>query len=116
MRLLQRNSPCGSLRGSLQAKACPLRFILSLAVQQGLGVECASHGECLSALEAGCDPSLVVFDSPAKTREEIRWALEMGITLNADNLSELERVDEALKLKVSGSKFRWGFHKRLVLL
>ena len=79
---------------ALAAKGCPLRFILRLAVSHGLGVECASWGECVGALSAGCPPSKIVFDSPAKTREELRWALESGVVVNCDNLAELERVDE----------------------
>ncbi|GMH52058.1 hypothetical protein TrST_g4215 [Triparma strigata] len=81
---------------ALAAKACPLPFVLEEAVSHGLGVECASFGECACALAASCDADKIVFDSPAKTHAELVWALEHGITINADNLDELERIDSIL--------------------
>mmetsp|Transcript_28971 Transcript_28971/g.96463 ORF Transcript_28971/g.96463 Transcript_28971/m.96463 type:complete len:477 (+) Transcript_28971:124-1554(+) len=47
----------------------------------GFGAECASIGE-------------VIYDSPAKTAAEIRYALERGLHLNIDNFQELEVVAE----------------------
>jgi diaminopimelate decarboxylase len=41
-------------------------------------------------------PEKIVYDSPAKTVEEIRTVLERGIHLNADSLQELERIDRTL--------------------
>ena len=45
-----------------------------------------------------------MFDSPAKTREEIEWALQEGVTLNADNLAELERIDSLQKSRATPSE------------
>jgi diaminopimelate decarboxylase len=39
----------------------------------------------------------VVFDSPAKTRSEIRLALQRGYHLNVDNFSELEEVSSVIR-------------------
>ena len=78
---------------ALSVKTAPLAFMVREAVAAGLGVECASFGECASALALGCKPEHVLFDSPAKTVPELRWALEVGITVNADNLVELERIE-----------------------
>jgi diaminopimelate decarboxylase len=39
----------------------------------------ASLGELAQALRVGFDPSKVVFDSPAKTRAELAYALEAGV-------------------------------------
>ncbi|MGW3521050.1 diaminopimelate decarboxylase [Streptomyces hydrogenans] len=74
-------------------KASSLVPVLRLLADQGMGCEVASPGELRLALDAGCDPTRIVLDSPAKTREEIAEALSLGIALNADNLDELDRID-----------------------
>ncbi|GKQ34957.1 diaminopimelate decarboxylase [Streptomyces sp. A012304] len=75
------------------AKACPLVPVLRLLRDAGMGCEVASPGELWLALDAGFDPARIVLDSPAKTRQEIREALALGVAVNADNLDELERID-----------------------
>ena len=75
------------------AKAGCLEGILSLVRAAGMGCEVASPGELAQAEAAGFAPGQIVFDSPAKTRGEIRTALLRGMTLNIDNFQELERVD-----------------------
>jgi diaminopimelate decarboxylase len=75
-------------------KANPLTALLRRLVDQGAGLEAASAGELQVALDAGCPPDRVVFDSPAKTRSELRRALDLGVTINADNLAEVERIAE----------------------
>jgi len=39
----------------------------------------------------------VVFDSPCKTKADIKTAIEAGIIMNLDNEHEAEMVDELLK-------------------
>ncbi|MFH9364524.1 diaminopimelate decarboxylase [Streptomyces anulatus] len=75
------------------AKACSLVPVLRLLADCGMGCEVASPGELRLAVEAGFAPSRVVLDSPAKTREEIRLALALGVAVNADSLDELRRID-----------------------
>ncbi|MFI5480844.1 diaminopimelate decarboxylase [Streptomyces rubiginosohelvolus] len=75
------------------AKACSLIPVLRLLADCGMGCEVASPGELRLALEAGFPASRVVLDSPAKTREEIRLALALGVAVNADSLGELRRID-----------------------
>ena len=78
---------------ALAVKSAPMAFVVDEALAAGLGCECASFGEAAHALARGCNPASVVFDSPAKTVAELRWALEVGIAVNADSLAELERID-----------------------
>lgn len=42
-------------------------------------------------------PSKIVFDSPAKTSQEIQYALQNQVLVNADNLEELDRIDKILQ-------------------
>lgn len=73
-------------------KANPVLEILRPLVAVGLGLEAASWEEVELARAAGCPPARIVFDSPAKTRSELRRALALGVRLNLDNESELARV------------------------
>lgn len=75
-------------------KANPLVGVLRRAVALGYGLEAASIEEVHVALAAGCAPERIVFDSPAKTLDELRFCLERGVYLNADNFEELTRIVE----------------------
>ncbi|MFE6715504.1 diaminopimelate decarboxylase [Streptomyces sp. NPDC057695] len=74
-------------------KACPLVPVLRLLHEAGLGAEVASPGELALARAAGIPAARTVLDSPAKTPDELRQALALGIAVNADNLQELARLD-----------------------
>lgn len=76
-------------------KANPVLEILREIVRAGAGLEAASIEEVRLALAADCPPERVVFDSPAKTVDEIKQALGWGVYLNADNLDELDRIAAA---------------------
>lgn len=75
-------------------KANPLVEVLRACVDAGAGLEAASIEEVHLALAAGCPPERVVFDSPAKTVDELALALALGVVINADNLAELARIAE----------------------
>lgn len=70
--------------------------VLDLAVRSGTALETASIAEfeaARRALErAKFDTSRIVFDSPAKTLQELRIAVYSQCFLNVDNFQELERV------------------------
>lgn len=74
-------------------KATPLVAVLRLLAEQGIGAEVAGPGELALARAAGVRPGHTVLDSPAKTTAELREALALGVTLNADNPQELDRID-----------------------
>lgn len=84
-------------RHTLAVKSAPIRFVLEAALEHGLGLECASYDECLLAMQAGCAPSKIVFNSPCKTKLEMTWAIKTGVNLNLDNFEELECVNEILE-------------------
>ncbi|NCA84665.1 MAG: diaminopimelate decarboxylase [Clostridia bacterium] len=81
---------------AIAVKAMPLPSVLEKINRQGVGLEAASLPELVLALKAGVSPDKVVFDSPVKTREEIRFALQNHVRLNADSLDEVARIAEIL--------------------
>jgi len=76
-------------------KSNPLAWAMRESVSQGLGLECASLNEVMHSLRSGAPAEHVIFDSPCKTRADIKICLELGVHINCDNLDELERVIEA---------------------
>ncbi len=79
---------------AVACKAVPLLPLLRFFAEAGAGCEVASPGELELALSAGFPPETIVFDSPAKTMSELRRALALGISVNADSWEELARLDE----------------------
>lgn len=73
-------------------KANPLFSVLKLISKTGFGAEAASLPELYLAQKAGFVSRNIVFDSPAKTFEELEYALRSGIHINADSLTELRRI------------------------
>src|SRR5690606_12959851 len=74
-------------------KATPLVPVLRLLYEEGIGAEVASPGELALARAAGVPARHTVLDSPAKTPDELRRALSLGIAVNVDNPQELARLD-----------------------
>lgn len=87
---------------AIAVKANPLVSVLEVLVEAGAGLECASIEEVELCLAAGCDPARIVFDSPAKTIEEIEFALAKGLHLNLDNFDELARVNTLSGVGIRG--------------
>ena len=68
--------------------------ILEVIREYGLGIDCASGNEVRCAIEAGFDPSLIVYAGVGKRDHEIRYAIEQGIfAINCESIEELEVVD-----------------------
>ncbi|MCZ9343780.1 diaminopimelate decarboxylase, partial [Streptomyces sp. TRM76130] len=61
------------------------------------GAEVASPGELALARAAGVPAERTVLDSPAKTPQELREALALGVAVNADSPQELHRLDGLLR-------------------
>ena len=82
---------------AIAVKSNPLIKILEYYRELGTGLETASLPELFIAEKVGIQVSKIVFDSPSKTREEILYALKLGVHLNIDSFSELKRVSNLLK-------------------
>lgn len=69
--------------------------ILKMMNQLGLGADVVSFGEMKKCLDAGFSAQKVIFSGVAKTKEEIRGALNAGIKqINVESVSELKRISE----------------------
>ncbi len=88
---------------AIATKTNPLTKILARIKEMEVGMEVASLPELYLAEKAGFPPEMIVFDSPSKTKEEIEYALKLGVYLNADSFTELDRIDDILKTLKSTS-------------
>jgi diaminopimelate decarboxylase len=77
--------------------------VLSLLARAGAGFDIVSGGELYRVLQAGGDPSRVVFSGVGKTAGEIQLALANGIgNFNCESEAELAEIDAiAEKLNVT---------------
>jgi diaminopimelate decarboxylase len=68
--------------------------ILALLAKAGAGFDIVSGGELFRVLQAGGNPSKVVFSGVGKTADEVEYALESGIhSFNCESDAELELID-----------------------
>lgn len=75
-------------------KANSTLAILSLLAKAGSGFDIVSGGELYRVLQAGGDPSRVVFSGVGKTAAEIEYALNEGIhSFNCESEAELALID-----------------------
>ncbi len=76
--------------------------VLECIVGKGFGLEAASFEEVQLAAKAGCPNEKIIFDSPVKTREEIKKcdSLFSGMYLNVNCISELERLSDTENLNI----------------
>ena len=68
--------------------------VLSVLARLGSGFDIVSQGELCRVIEAGGDPTKVVFSGVGKTSAEIRFALEQNIMcFNVESDAELDRIN-----------------------
>jgi len=77
---------------AIAMKANPLDEVLKFFRSYDLGVEVASSAEMYIASANDFPSQSVVYNSPAKTRREIVYALEHGYHINVDSFDELDRI------------------------
>ena len=80
---------------SYAIKANYLGRILSIAQTREIGVEAMSLFEMKLAERAGFSWDKIIFNGPAKTEEELHYAITKGIEyINVDSLNELEIIGQ----------------------
>ncbi len=75
--------------------------VLRTLAALGAGFDIVSAGELYRVIQAGGDPSLVVFSGVGKTRDEVEYALEQGIhSFNCESEAELALISSlAVRLR-----------------
>ncbi|GGI88200.1 diaminopimelate decarboxylase [Shewanella gelidii] len=69
--------------------------VLNVLARLGSGFDIVSGGELARVIEAGGDPSKVVFSGVGKTRQEMAEAIELGIyCFNVESAAELEVLND----------------------
>ena len=89
-----RESDHGDLQVVFASKAFPCTAVLELFAQEGLWCDVASAGELHLALHAGVRPDRIVMHGNAKSREELRMAIDRGVgAVVLDNFDEIDRLE-----------------------
>lgn len=106
-------------------KANPMPALVCHMARLVDGIDVASAGELLVALDAGADPQEISFAGPGKTEAELQQAVAAGILVNVESFRELPilaaaqqalglparvavRVNPDFELKASGMKMGGG--------
>ncbi len=106
-------------------KANPMPAVVQHMARLVDGIDVASAGELLCALDAGTDPGEISFAGPGKSEAELRQAVAAGIMVNVESFREIGilatasadlgvparvsvRVNPDFELKSSGMKMGGG--------
>jgi diaminopimelate decarboxylase len=72
--------------------------ILRIFIAEGGGVDIVSGGELYRAIQAGVDPTKVVYSGVGKRLDEIEYALKAGILMfNVESFQELAEIHTCAK-------------------
>ncbi len=72
--------------------------VIRVLGREGAGADIVSGGELFRALRAGIDPKKIVYAGVGKRRDEIEYALKVGILMfNVESGEELIAIDRAAK-------------------
>lgn len=78
------------------SKALNCKAICRLVDQEGLGIDVVSAGELHTALSANFPAEKIIFHGNNKSLDEIKMAIENGVTLVLDNFYELDLIKNLL--------------------
>jgi diaminopimelate decarboxylase len=78
------------------SKAWNCLAVDAIIASEGLGIDVVSGGELYTALTAGISPEKIYLHGNNKSREELTFAIESGVTIVADNWYELHTLVEML--------------------
>lgn len=68
--------------------------LLKIVKSSGMGADCVSGGEVRAAINAGIEPSKIVFAGVGKTDKEIAYSLDAGIfCFNIESIPEAEAIE-----------------------
>ncbi len=98
---LRDNYPIDSIH-AVAIKTNNLSGVLEHIVKEGHGLEAASFEEVLLAIDAGCELDKIVYDSPVKTKKEIKYCDQYisGIRINANSFRELQKLKNTKNINI----------------
>jgi len=79
------------------AKANGNLAVLRALAEEGAGADVFSSGELGLALEAGMPAERLLFNGSSKSPEDLRLAVEHGVTVSVDSIDELHHLDSAAR-------------------
>jgi diaminopimelate decarboxylase len=91
-RQLQQSFDCSTTRFFYACKALTNQHILRLIRATGCSIDCSSINEAYMAIRAGFTPDKILYTSNGIAFEEIEAAVALGIHINIDSLSNLEKM------------------------
>ena len=94
LKTLQTTFAPSNVKVKYATKALTNISILKLLKKNGSGIDVVSVNEAKLALGAGFEPSDIMFTSNSVSMNEIIAAVELGIYINLDNLSILEKFGQ----------------------
>ena len=88
------------------AKANSNISILKILLNEGAWLDAVSPGEIFLGLKAGFPADKILFTGTSVSEEELKYAIEAGVTINIDSLSQLRKllkitVPEVLSVRVN---------------
>ncbi|MBS7655679.1 diaminopimelate decarboxylase [Candidatus Bathyarchaeota archaeon] len=88
------------------AKANSNISVLKILLKEGAWLDAVSPGEIFLGLKAGFPADKILFTGTSVSEEEVKYAVEVGATINIDSLSQLKKllkitVPEVLSVRVN---------------
>lgn len=77
-------------------KANPNPFLIKILQEYGCGLDCSSMTELMLANELGCNGDMIMFSSNDTPREEFRYAAQIGATINLDDFTHIEFLEDTI--------------------
>ncbi len=94
LKILQHTFAESNVKVKYAAKALTSLSVLKLLKKNGSGIDVVSVNEAQLALRAGFEPKEIMFTSNNVSIDEIAEAVDLGIYINMDNLSILEKFGQ----------------------
>jgi len=82
----------GKIRIYYSAKANTNLTILKILWKEGAYLDAVSPGEVFLAIKAGFKPDRILFTGTSVRDDELKFLLDMGVTINIDSISQLRRL------------------------
>lgn len=94
--------------------------VMRILEQEGSGIDAVSPGEIYTSLLAGFEPERILFTGNNATDDELKFAVDSGVTINLDSISALRRLSNLTdpeKVKISfriNPKVGAGHHEHCI--